>query len=274
MEHHHHHHVHPTPDMQKLNRSFIVGIVLNIVFVLAEAGAGFYYDSLALLSDAGHNLSDVVSLVLAMFALRLSMAKPSLQYTYGYKKSTVLVSLLNAAILFVAVAVILYESIEKFSNPTPLDGGAIAWVLVSGIVIKYTGWNVIDPIIGIVVGLVILYSTWHLLQESLRLALDGVPEGIDIQKVETVLSSDPDVLNVHHLHIWAISTTQTALTAHIVVKDITHMHEVKHRLKHDLQDLGIEHATLELELKEEHCDGHCDCCEEQQGCDSDTQPYL
>lgn len=284
--------------------------------MLAEAGAGFYYDSLALLSDAGHNLSDVVSLVLAMFALRLSMAKPSLQYTYGYKKSTVLVSLLNAAILFVAVAVILYESVEKFSNPTPLDGGAIAWVaaigivinaftaylffadkskdlnvkgaylhmaadtlvsvgvLVSGIVIKYTGWNVIDPIIGIVVGLVILYSTWHLLQESLRLALDGVPEGIDVQKVETVLSSDPDVLNVHHLHIWAISTTQTALTAHIVVKDITHMHEVKHRLKHDLQDLGIEHATLELELKEEHCDGHCDCCEEQQGCDSDTQPYL
>ena len=201
MEHHYHHHVHPTPDMQKLNRSFIVGIVLNIVFVLAEAGAGFYYDSLALLSDAGHNLSDVVSLVLAMFALRLSMAKPSLQYTYGYKKSTVLVSLLNAAILFVAVAVILYESVEKFSNPTPLDGGAIAWVaaigivinaftaylffadkskdlnvkgaylhmaadtlvsdgvLVSGIVIKYTGWNVIDPIIGIVVGLVILYST-------------------------------------------------------------------------------------------------------------------
>ena len=141
-------------------------------------------------------------------------------------------------------------------------------------VIKYTGWNVIDPIIGIVVGLVILYSTWHLLQESLRLALDGVPEGIDVQKVETVLSSDPDVLNVHHLHIWAISTTQTALTAHIVVKDITHMHEVKHRLKHDLQDLGIEHATLELELKEEHCDRHCDCCEEQQGCDSDTQPYL
>ncbi len=195
MEHHHHHHVHPTPDMQKLNRSFIVGIVLNIVFVLAEAGAGFYYDSLALLSDAGHNLSDVVSLVLAMFALRLSMAKPSLQYTYGYKKSTVLVSLLNAAILFVAVAVILYESIEKFSNPTPLDGGAIAWVAAigivinaftaylflcrqverfecqrsllthggryfgigwsvgfGGIVIKYTGWNVIDPIIGIVVG--------------------------------------------------------------------------------------------------------------------------
>lgn len=284
--------------------------------VTYDIAGQYWLDDLALLSDAGHNLSDVVSLVLAMFALRLSMVKPSLQYTYGYKKSTVLVSLLNAAILFVAVAVILYESIEKFSNPTPLDGGAIAWVaaigivinaftaylffadkskdlnvkgaylhmaadtlvsvgvLVSGIVIKYTGWNVIDPIIGIVVGLVILYSTWHLLQESLRLALDGVPEGIDVQKVETVLSSDPDVLNVHHLHIWAISTTQTALTAHIVVKDITHMHEVKHRLKHDLQDLGIEHATLELELKEEHCDRHCDCCEEQQGCDSDTQPYL
>ena len=316
MEPHHHHHVHPTPDLQKLNRSFIVGIVLNIVFVLAEAGAGFYYDSLALLSDAGHNLSDVVSLVLALFALRLSLAKPSLQYTYGYKKSTVLVSLLNAAILFIAVAVILYESIDKLRNPAPLDGGAIAWVaaigivvnaftaylffadkskdlnvkgaylhmaadtlvsmgvLISGVVIKYTGWDIIDPIIGIVVGLVILYSTWHLLQESLRLALDGVPENIDVQKVEQTLSSDPGVINVHHLHIWAISTTQTALTAHIVVRDILRMHEVKCRLKQALRELGIDHATFELEVKEEHCDGHCDCCDEHTGCDEDTQPYL
>lgn len=316
MEHHHHHHTHPAPDLQKLNRSFIIGIVLNVAFVLAEACAGFYYDSLALLSDAGHNLSDVVSLVLALFALRLSLAKPSLQYTYGYKKSTVLVSLLNAAILFLAVAVILYESIDKLRHPAPLDGGAIAWVaalgivvnaftaylffadkskdlnvkgaylhmaadtlvsvgvLVSGIVIQYTGWNVIDPVIGIVVGLVILYSTWHLLQESLRLALDGVPEGIDMQRVEQILSSDPDVVNVHHLHVWAISTTQTALTAHVVVDDMGRMPEVKHRLKHALRDLGIEHATFELELKEEHCDGHCDCCDEHTDCDDDTQPYL
>lgn len=314
--HHHHHHTHPAPDLQKLNRSFIIGIVLNVAFVLAEACAGFYYDSLALLSDAGHNLSDVVSLVLALFALRLSLAKPSLQYTYGYKKSTVLVSLLNAAILFLAVAVILYESIDKLRHPAPLDGGAIAWVaalgivvnaftaylffadkskdlnvkgaylhmaadtlvsvgvLVSGIVIQYTGWNVIDPVIGIVVGLVILYSTWHLLQESLRLALDGVPEGIDMQRVEQILSSDPDVVNVHHLHVWAISTTQTALTAHVVVDDMGRMPEVKHRLKHALRDLGIEHATFELELKEEHCDGHCDCCDEHTDCDDDTQPYL
>ena len=313
---HHHHHTHPAPDLQKLNRSFIIGIVLNVAFVLAEACAGFYYDSLALLSDAGHNLSDVVSLVLALFALRLSLAKPSLQYTYGYKKSTVLVSLLNAAILFLAVAVILYESIDKLRHPAPLDGGAIAWVaalgivvnaftaylffadkskdlnvkgaylhmaadtlvsvgvLVSGIVIQYTGWNVIDPVIGIVVGLVILYSTWHLLQESLRLALDGVPEGIDMQRVEQILSSDPDVVNVHHLHVWAISTTQTALTAHVVVDDMGRMPEVKHRLKHALRNLGIEHATFELELKEEHCDGHCDCCDEHTDCDDDTQPYL
>lgn len=313
---HHHHHTHPAPDLQKLNRSFIIGIVLNVAFVLAEACAGFYYDSLALLSDAGHNLSDVVSLVLALFALRLSLAKPSLQYTYGYKKSTVLVSLLNAAILFLAVAVILYESIDKLRHPASLDGGAIAWVaalgivvnaftaylffadkskdlnvkgaylhmaadtlvsvgvLVSGIVIQYTGWNVIDPVIGIVVGLVILYSTWHLLQESLRLALDGVPEGIDMQRVEQILSSDPDVVNVHHLHVWAISTTQTALTAHVVVDDMGRMPEVKHRLKHALRDLGIEHATFELELKEEHCDGHCDCCDEHTDCDDDTQPYL
>ena len=117
-------------------------------------------------------------------------------------------------------------------------------------------------------------KTRRLMQESLRLALDGVPENIDVQKVEQTLSSDPDVINVHHLHIWAISTTQTALTAHIVVRDILRMHEVKCRLKQALRELGIDHATFELEVKEEHCDGHCDCCDEHTGCDEDTQPYL
>ena len=138
----------------------------------------------------------------------------------------------------------------------------------------YTGWSIIDPIIGLGIAVIIIVSTWGLLHDSLRLSLDGVPVGIDTQQIQQLIVEQPGVESCHHLHIWAISTTQTALTAHIVVKDITHMHEVKHRLKHDLQDLGIEHATLELELKEEHCDGHCDCCEEQQGCDSDTQPYL
>ncbi len=304
MGHHHHHHEHPNPDLQRLNRSFLVGIALNVFFVLAEGGAGLYYGSLALLSDAGHNLSDVVSLVLALLALRLSMVKPSAQYTYGYKKSTVLVSLLNAAILLVAVGVILYESIGKLRHPQPLDGAAIVWVaaigivvnaftaylfyadkskdlnvkgaylhmaadtlvsvgvLISGVVINHTGWNVIDPIIGIVVGLVILYSTWHLLHESLRLSLDGVPEGINIEQVEQVLTSDSEVLNVHHLHVWAISTTQTALTAHVVVKDVQQMREVRHRLKQALGELGISHATLELELVDEQCDEHCDYCAE------------
>ena len=310
---HDHHHDHT---VSSLNKAFILGITLNVAFVVVEFAVGLYYGSMGLLSDAGHNLSDVASLLLAMLAFRLAQAHATPRYTYGYKKSTVLVSLLNAAILFVAVAVILYESIDKLRNPAPLDGSAIAWVaaigivvnaftaylffadkskdlnvkgaylhmaadtlvsvgvLISGVVIKYTGWNIIDPIIGIVVGLVILYSTWHLLQESLRLALDGVPEGIDVERVEQVLSSDPDVINVHHLHIWAISTTQTALTAHVVVSDIMRMHEVKHRLKQALHELGIDHATFELEVKEEHCDGHCDCCDGDTDCDNDTQPYL
>ena len=109
-------------------------------------------------------------------------------------------------------------------------------------------------------GLVILYSTWHLLQESLRLALDGVPEGIDVQKVETVLSSDPDVLNVHHLHIWAISTTETALTAHVVIDNMEKMEEIKHLIKSRLDEAGIHHATLEFECIGVSCETENNCC--------------
>ena len=304
--HHHHHHVHPTPDMQKLNRSFLIGIVLNVLFVVAEAGAGFYYDSLALLSDAGHNLSDVVSLVLALFALRLSLAKPSLQYTYGYKKSTVLVSLLNAAILFVAVAVILYESIDKLRNPAPLDGSAIAWVaaigivvnaftaylffadkskdlnvkgaylhmaadalvsvgvMVSGGVMMATGWYMIDPLVGLLVAAIIVYSTWGLLRDSLRLSLDGVPAGIDYGEVLDAVASQPGVEEVHHLHVWALSTTENAMTAHIAVRDLQQMPQLKSALRARLHELGIDHATFEFEETGQPCSEHA-CCNLEAG---------
>ena len=257
MGHDHHHHL----PVDHLNRAFVLGIVLNLVFVCVEFGAGLWFDSVALISDAGHNLSDVVSLVLSLIAFRLARVKPTASYTYGYRKSTVLVSLLNACILLVAVGVILVESVRKLYDPQPVDGDSIAWVagigivinaftawlfirdkekdlnvkgaylhmaadtlvsvgvLVSGIVIRLTGWYAIDPVVGIAIALVILFSTSKLLHDSLRLSLDGVPVGIDSERVRrSIMETDPRIEDVHHVHIWAISTTQNALTAHVVVR--------------------------------------------------------
>ena len=281
---------------ESLNKAFIIGIVLNLAFVVIEFAAGFWFDSLALLSDAGHNLSDVVSLVLALLAFRLAKVKANERYTYGYKKSTILVSLLNAVILLVAVGAIVIESIHKLNNPAVVPGGAIAWVagvgvlinaftaflfmkdkekdlnvkgaylhmaadalvsvgvLVAGIVISRTGWYIIDPIIGLIVAVVILISTWNLLHDSLRLTLDGVPTSIDSQKVVKAIRALPGVDDVHHIHIWAISTTENALTAHIVLKQPEGMQEVKHLIRHRLEDFGIGHATLEFEVPGEHCE--------------------
>lgn len=296
MSHEHSHQHSHTINAESLNKAFIIGIVLNLAFVVIEFAAGFWFDSLALLSDAGHNLSDVVSLVLALLAFRLAKVKANERYTYGYKKSTILVSLLNAVILLVAVGAIVIESIHKLSNPAVVPGGAIAWVagvgvlinaftaflfmkdkekdlnvkgaylhmvadalvsvgvLVAGIIISRTGWYIIDPIIGLIVAVVILISTWNLLHDSLRLTLDGVPTSIDSQKVVEAIRALPGVDDVHHIHIWAISTTENALTAHIVLKQPEGMQEVKHLIRHRLEDFGIGHATLEFEVPGEHCE--------------------
>ncbi len=299
MTHEHHHH--NTANTESLNKAFIIGIVLNLFFVATEFSAGFWFNSLALLSDAGHNLSDVVSLVLALIAFRLAKIKANSNYTYGYKKSTILVSLLNAVILLGAVGAIIVESIHKLRYPEPVPGGAIAWVagvgvfinaftaflfmkdkekdlnvkgaylhmaadalvsigvLIAGIIISYTGWYIIDPIIGLVVATVILISTWNLLHDSLRLTLDGVPSGINSQKVVKTIRTIEGVSDIHHVHIWAISTTENALTAHIVLKEANRMEEIKHLIREQLKIFNIEHATLEFETSNEHCEATCNC---------------
>lgn len=293
--HHHHHHLHGG-DMEHLNKAFKLGIVLNIVYVIVELVAGIWLSSVSLISDAGHNLSDVVSLVLALLAFKLAQVRPSQRYTYGYKKSTVLVSLLNACILLVAVGIIIWESVEKLRNPHPVEGGAIAWVagvgivvnaltawlfmkdrkrdlnvkgaflhmaadalvslgvVVSGLIISATGWYLIDPIIGIIIAVVILISTIQLLFDSVRLSLDGVPANVpEPDKVRgEVLAHEPRVADMHHIHIWAMSTTENALTAHLVVERGTDEEAVKGAVKHLLEEMGISHATLEFE--------HPDCC--------------
>ena len=285
---HHHHHPALTYD-QTTGRNFILGIVLNLAFVLVEAGAGLWLGSLALLSDAGHNLSDVFSLLLALLAFRMMRIQPSQKYTYGYKRMTILVSLANALLLFVAVAAILWSSVEKILHPSHVQGDVVAWVagigilvnaftaylffkgkdhdlnvkgaylhmaadtlvsvgvLIAGVVIQLTGWYIVDPLIGIVVGVVILFSSWGLLRDSMTLTLDVVPRGIDPKKVKQTMLDQKGVIGVHHLHIWALSTTENALTAHVVVDDLAEEKEIKHAVKDALTGVGIQHATLELE---------------------------
>jgi cobalt-zinc-cadmium efflux system protein len=272
--------------------------VLNSVFVIVEFIAGFWQNSLGLLSDAGHNLGDVASLILAMLAFRLAEVHPTSSYTYGFKKSTVLVSLLNAVILLVAVGIIIAESISKFIHPQAVEGSTIAWVagigvvinaatawlfisdkdkdlnikgaylhmaadtlvsigvVVSGIVITQTHWYIVDPIIGFTIALIIIYSTWGLLRNSLRLSLDGVPEGVNTDEIIRSISKIDGIINIHHIHIWAISTTETALTAHVLIKDAQQMSPIKHLIKDKLMEMGIQHVTLEFET-EGTCYGGC-----------------
>ena len=295
MEHYHEHHQF---EAYSPKRAFIIGIALNSAFVIVEFAAGFWQHSLGLLSDAGHNLGDVASLILAMLAFRLAEVHPTSSYTYGFKKSTVLVSLLNAVILLVAVGIIIAESISKFITPQAVEGSTIAWVagigviinaitawlfmsgkdkdlnikgaylhmaadalvsigvVVSGIIIAQTQWYIVDPIIGFIIALIIIYSTWGLLRNSLRLSLDGVPEGINVNKIIQSISAINGIENIHHLHIWAISTTETALTAHVLIKDAQQMSPIKHQIKDKLMEMGIQHVTLEFET-EGTCYGEC-----------------
>jgi cobalt-zinc-cadmium efflux system protein len=235
-------------------------------------------------------------------AIRLAASHSSKRFTYGYRKSSVLISLLNAIILLVAVGVILIESIQKLLNAGAIEvnASAISWtagigilvngftawllipkedhdvnmrgaylhmladtlvsvgVVVSGIVIGFTGWNWIDPVIGIVIALIILVSTWQLLAESLRLSIDAVPEEIDPDEIVEEMKEVPGVMDVHHLHIWPISTTQVALTAHVVLEDLAAMTQTIPSLKHKLKDHGIGHSTLEVEVPGSPCESH-DC---------------
>ena len=296
--HGHHHHVHAP---QSMNGIFIFAIVLNMAFVIVEAGVGLMENSLSLLSDAGHNLSDVFSLLLVLVAFRLAKVRATGHFTYGLKKSTVLISLLNAIILLIAVGAIYIESIHKFMEPTDVNGVAVGWtafvgiiingatvlllmrgqkgdinvrgaflhmladtlvsvgVVISGVVIAMTGWNIIDPIVSIAIATIILWQTWGLLRESVVLSVDGTPEGISTDEIRQLIAAEEHVSDVHHLHIWAISTTANALTAHVVVDHLDHMEQVKHALKHRLADHAISHSTLEFETTASEC--HDSCCE-------------
>ncbi|HWK05625.1 MAG TPA: cation diffusion facilitator family transporter [Puia sp.] len=290
---HHHHAVDP----KQINRAFVIGIVLNFAFVIIEVIVGLSIHSLSLLSDAGHNLADVASLAMSLIAFRLLKVKPTEKYTYGYKKTTILVALLNGAILLVSLGAIGYEAIHRLMAPEPLPGKTISIVAAIGIVINaltallffrgkdndlnirgaflhllsdaivsaglviggllifYTNLFWIDAVLSLIVAIIILFSTWQLLKDSLRLSLDGVPEGIEIPKIKAIIKKIKDVKDFHHIHIWAISTTENALTAHLVVacnSDMATIEALKHQIKHELLHQKIQHATLEVEMENAH----------------------
>lgn len=292
MAHEHQHTV------SNINRAFVVGIIINTLYVIIEFGAGLYYDSLSLMSDAGHNLSDVAALAMALLAFRLMKVKANEKFTYGYRKSTILVSLVNSVVLFIVIGGILWESFHRIHTKVLLDGSAIsviaaigivvnavsaflffkdkdndlnikgaylhlmadaavsAGVVVSGILISVFHVYWLDMVMSLVIVGVIFYSTWKLFKDSLSLTLDGVPPNVEMTTVRTEIENISGVLGVHHLHVWAMSTTQNAMTAHILVKCNTEMqqlNQIKKEIKHELSHLNIQHATLEFETEEENC---------------------
>lgn len=293
---HHHHHSHDAEAAKSLNAAFIIGICLNSAYVIIEAVFGFSYNSMGLLSDAGHNLSDVASLIIAMVAFRLMSRKPDSSHTYGYKKFSVQASFINALLLYAAVGAILVESVGKLVNPTEVNGNAIAWVaavgvivngvtawlfvrdkgrdmnvkgaflhmaadtlvsvgvVVSGIVIHFTGWYILDPIIGIIIALIIAWSTRGLLIESTRMSIDAVPRSVDMADLEKALAGVDGVVSIHHLHVWALSTTENAMTVHVVISDVSRLNQVIAAVKRQASRFGVSHATVEAETASPGCD--------------------
>lgn len=285
---HGHEHGHAPKDF---GRAFAIGVALNLGFVLVEAFYGYVADSLALIADAGHNLSDVFGLLLAWAAAWLSRRAPTPRRTYGYRRSSILAALINAVVLLIAVGGITWEAVRRFAYPTPIDGGIVMWVAGIGIVINtatalmfmsgrkgdlniqgaflhmaadaavsfgvvvaagvimLTGWLWLDPVVSILIALVITVGTWGLLRDSVNLAMDAVPDNIDPHAVLTYLAGQPDVLEVHDLHIWGMSTTETALTVHLVRPCAVAADGLLATLRHDLHHkFGIAHCTIQVEF--------------------------
>lgn len=296
--HSHHNHDHGISPVNN-GTAFIVGICLNTLFIIIEVVAGIINNSMSLLTDAGHNLGDVASLVLSLIAFQLAKKKSTEKFTYGYKKTTVLAALFNAVFLLIAIGILGFESVHRLLNPTVVKGSIIAWVAGAGIVINiitalmffknrhadlniksaylhmmsdalvsagvvaggvlilYTGWYWVDPVIGIIIMIVILLGTWSLLTESFRLSVDAVPPDIDINEIKELINKHDNIVDVHHIHIWALSTTQNALTAHVSVNDaLSFDKKIKlvHNLKHELMHHKIHHSTIEIETEVSDCE--------------------
>jgi cobalt-zinc-cadmium efflux system protein len=298
---HHDHasgHAHGMP-IEGVNLRMGIAVALNLAFVVIEGGFGFLSNSVALIADAGHNLSDVLGLVCAWGALLLGRRPPGAKFTYGLGRSSVLAALVNAVLLLLACGAIAWEAASRLGAPPPVAGrtvmavaaigivlnGISAWMLhagshgdlnrrsayihmlsdaavsagvvLSGLAIVLTGWSLLDPIVSLVIVAVILVSTWRLLRDSLTLSLDGVPASVNSSAVMSYLADQRGVTDVHDLHIWALSTTSVALTAHLVVPDRGAEDALLISLTPDLKRrFRIQHATLQIER--DRCEHGCE----------------
>ncbi len=282
-----HQHSHKPEDY---NRAFAIGVALNVIFVVIEAGYGIATGSLALIADAGHNLSDVIGLLLAWGANFLSGKPPTEKRTYGFRKLTIMASLASAILLLFALGCITWEAIGRLFHPKPIEGitvivvaaigvvintitallfisgqkhdlnikgaflhmaadAAISLgVVIAGAVIMATGWLWMDPVVSLLIVVVILAGTWPLLRDSVNLAIDSVPRGIDILGIRDYLASLENVAQIHDLHVWAMSTTEVALSVHLIISDDSWDNNFLSNLQQELHDrFGIAHATIQIE---------------------------
>ncbi|MDQ3546850.1 MAG: cation diffusion facilitator family transporter [Verrucomicrobiota bacterium] len=282
-----HNHQHDTD----FGRAFAIGVLLNTAFIVAEVIFGLFSHSLSLLADAGHNLSDVLGLLMAWAATNLARRSPTQRFTYGLRRSSVLAALFNAILLLVSIGAIAWEAIRRIRQPEPVLGQTMIWVaaagvvingitawmfargrkgdlnirgaflhmaadaavsagvVVAGVIIFQTGWSLIDPISSLVIVVIILIGTWGLLRDSVNLVLDAVPRGIDPAAVKDFLEQLPGVAAIHHLHVWGLSTTETACTAHVVKREPQLDDKLLKTIAHELHErFGIEHTTIQFEL--------------------------
>ncbi len=287
-------HDHSHNHSPNFNAAFAIGIALNTAYVLFEVIFGLIGHSLALLADAGHNLSDVLGLLLAWGASAMTKSLPTKRRTYGLRGSSILAALFNAIFLLVSVGAIVWEALRRFRAPAEVAANTIIWVslvgiavntatalmfragrehdlnirgaflhmaadaaisagvVIAGFAILWTGWHWIDPVVSLIISAVIVWGTWDLLRESTNLALQAVPRNIEPEKVERYLAQLPGVSRVHDLHIWAMSTTETALTAHLVKPDGNIDDELLARVCDELQEnFHISHVTIQLECGSE-----------------------
>jgi len=288
--HMHHGHDHASCAASRATRAFAIGIVLNTAFVVIELVFGLLAGSLALVADAGHNLSDVLGLMLAWGASLLARRKPSGRRTYGFGRTSILAALANAILLLIAIGAIAWEAVLRLRQPEPVASATMIWVagigvaintatallfmsggkndlnirgaflhmaadaavslgvVIAGIAISYTNLQWIDPALSIVIAAVIAISTWDLLWQSLNLAIDSVPPHVDLVMVRDYLASLPGVASVHDLHIWALSTTETALTVHLVKPEAAVDDDWLDGVAHELRNrFGIVHPTIQIE---------------------------
>jgi cobalt-zinc-cadmium efflux system protein len=295
MAHNHDHSV------KNYNKAFALGVTLNVIFVVIEAFYGFAADSLALVADAGHNLSDVLGLLIAWGASVLATKSPTEKRTYGFRRVTILASLSSAILLLVALGGIAFEAFERLASPQPVEGMVIIivaaigvvintatamlfvsgqkrdlnikgaflhmsadaavslGVVIAGIVILQTGWLIIDPLLSIIIVILILIGSWGLLRDSVNLSIDAVPKNINVPDIQQYLSDIKCVTQIHDLHVWALSTTETALTVHLVTNQKSIDNNFLRNIQKKLHDkFHIDHPTIQIELEDSENNCHLD----------------